>query len=89
MPLKKLRKEIDKLDHDIAKLLHKRKKAIEKVAEVKKKYKMPIFDKKREGEISKKLDKFAKKYGFKKTFLQKIWTAIINESKQVQKKIKK
>lgn len=89
MPLKKLRKEIDKLDHDIAKLLHKRKKAVEKVAQVKKKFKMPIFDKKRELEIGKKLDKFAKKYGFKKTFLQKIWSEIIIESKAVQKKIKK
>ena len=89
MPLRKIRKEIDKLDHDLAQLLHKRKKLVEKVAQIKKKHKLPIFDKKREGDMSKKLDKFAKKHGLRKTFLQKIWAVILKESKEAQKKIKK
>lgn len=89
MPLKKIRKEIDKLDHDLAKLLGKRKKLIQKVAQIKKKHKLPILDKARELEINKKIDSFAKKHGFKKTFLQKIWGNILKESKEIQKKCKK
>ncbi|MBD3359626.1 MAG: hypothetical protein GF365_02885 [Candidatus Buchananbacteria bacterium] len=89
MPLTKVRKEIDKLDDDIMKLFKKRKKLVEKVGKIKKKHKIPMLQKVREVDIDKKLDKFAKKHGLKKTFLQKIWKNIIDESKDIQKKIMK
>jgi chorismate mutase len=88
MPLTKVRKEIDKLDHQLLKLFKKRVKLAERVGIIKKKYGMPIVNKARELEIDKKLDKFAKKHGLRKTFLQKIWQAMIDEAKVVQKKIK-
>jgi chorismate mutase len=89
MPLTKVRKEIDKLDDDIMKLFKKRKKLVEKVGKIKKKNKLPLLQKAREVDIDKKLDKFAKKHGLKKTFLQKVWKNIIDESKDIQKKIMK
>lgn len=89
MFLVKLRKEIDQIDNQIIKLLHQRKKIVEKVGLFKKKQGWPIFNKARELEIDKKLDKFALKYGLRKTFLQKIWKTIIDEAKVIEKKVKK
>lgn len=88
MPLTKVRKEIDKLDHQLMKLFKKRVTLVERVGMIKKKYGLPIFNKTRELEIDKKLDKFAKKHGLRKTFLQKIWKVMIDEAKVVEKKIK-
>ena len=87
MPLTKVRKEIDKLDKDLLKLLKKRKSLITKVAQIKKKYKLPLVQKAREADIDKKLSKFAKEHKLDKKFLQKIWKAMIDESKSIQKKI--
>lgn len=89
MPLTKIRKEIDKIDKDLLKLFKKRNKLAEKVGKIKKKHKLPIFHKSRESDISKKLDKFAKQHGLRKTFLQKVWKAMIDESKEIQKKVNK
>lgn len=89
MPLTKVRKEIDEIDQALMKLFKKRSKLVEKVGKIKKKYGWPIFNKARELEIDKKLDKFAKKHGLRKTFLQKIWKAIIDEAKVIEKKVKK
>ena len=55
MPLKKVRKEIDKLDKDLLKILKKRKSLITKVAQIKKKHKLPLVQKAREADIDKKL----------------------------------
>ena len=89
MPLTKVRKEIDRLDHQLLKLFKKRVKLVEKVGIIKKKYGIPIFNKARELEIDKKLEKFAKNHGLRKTFLQKIWKAMIDEAKVIEKRVKK
>lgn len=87
MPLTKLRKELNKLDDDIVKLLKKRKKIIERVAKVKKKHNLEIFDKKRENEIARKLGKLAQKHGLRKIFLYKIWDNLLEESRELQRKL--
>jgi chorismate mutase / prephenate dehydratase len=89
MPLSKLRKEINKIDDDIVGLLKKRKKVVEKVAKVKVKHGLEIFDKKRENEIAGKLNKLAKKHGLRKGFLYQIWDHLMDEAKEIQKKIVK
>jgi len=89
MELKNLRQEIDKIDRKLIDLLGQRKSLVQKVGLFKKKHGLPIFNKAREMEIDKKLDKWAKKHGFRKTFLQKIWKAIIDEAKVIEQKIKK
>jgi len=87
MPLTKLRKEINKIDDDLVKLLKKRKKVVEKIAKVKIKHGLEIFDKKRENEIAKKLNWLAKKHGLRKGFLYQIWDHLMAEAKEAQKKI--
>lgn len=89
MPLSKVRKEIDEIDEALMKLFKKRNKVMEKVAKIKKKNGIPIVQKARESEINKKLDKFAKKHGLRKTFLQRVWKNMIDEAKDIQKKIVK
>jgi chorismate mutase len=89
MDLTKLRKEIDHLDHKLINLLHRRKTLVEKVGLFKKKRGLPVFNKAREKEIYKKLDKWAIKHGFRKTFLQKIWKTMMDEAKVIQKKVKR
>lgn len=89
MPLTKVRQEIDKLDKQLLKLLKKRSRLVERVGIIKKKHGIPIFNKLRELEIDKKLDKFAKQHGLRKTFLQKIWKTMIDEAKLIEKKIKR
>ncbi|MCL2819259.1 MAG: chorismate mutase [Oscillospiraceae bacterium] len=61
MELNELRFEIDKIDDSILKLLDKRMDLSVKVAEFKKKHKLPIHDPKRELEILDKLIKKVKK----------------------------
>lgn len=89
MDLKKIRKEIDKVDHKLMGLLRRRKSLVEKVGIIKKKQGLPIFNQAREKEIAKKLDKWAVKHGLRKTFLQKVWKTMMDEAKDVQKKIQK
>ncbi|MCX6745306.1 MAG: chorismate mutase [Candidatus Parcubacteria bacterium] len=80
---------MDKLDKQLLKLLKKRSRLVERVGIIKKKHGIPIFNKLRELEIDKKLDKFAKQHGLRKTFLQKIWKTMIDEAKLIEKKIKR
>jgi len=89
MPLSSLRKEIDKLDNDLIKLLKKRLKVVEKIAKVKKKHGLEIFDRKRENEIAKKLAQMSKKYKVNKIFLYKVWDVMMTEAKELQEKVKK
>ncbi|OGY42721.1 MAG: hypothetical protein A2Y67_01510 [Candidatus Buchananbacteria bacterium RBG_13_39_9] len=88
MELKKLRREIDKIDRKLIDLLVQRKSLVQKVGLFKKKHNLPIFNKAREKEIAKKLNKWAIKNGLRKTFLQKIWGAMIEEAKLIEKKVK-
>lgn len=77
------------MDKQLLKLLKKRSRLVERVGIIKKKHGIPIFNKLRELEIDKKLDKFAKQHGLRKTFLQKIWKTMIDEAKLIEKKIKR
>jgi chorismate mutase/prephenate dehydrogenase len=57
-----LRKEIDKTDRAILKLLSKRMKLVRKIGKIKRKYGMRIVDRKREKEILSRLEVDAKKF---------------------------
>lgn len=60
MSIKKLRKEIDKIDQQIIKLLEKRALIAKEIGRLKEKQKLPITDLKREKEILKKLKNLTK-----------------------------
>ena len=83
--LDKYRREIDKINSEIIKLIAARIKVCKKVGEYKKNNGKKVYDKKREREIFKKLDKECGKRRLDKKFVNKIFKMIIKESKKVQK----
>ena len=57
MSLVRLRKEIDRLDQRLLKLLNQRMRLVTKIAALKKKLGLPIFDGRREQEVLSRLAK--------------------------------
>ena len=77
MELKIYRKQLDKIDSQVIKLLEKREKISKKIGQYKKKNKIKIQDKSREKQILKKLNK---------NYLKHIFKIIIRNSREIQKK---
>jgi len=78
--MKQLRKEIDKIDSQIVKLLDKRIKLSKQIGEYKKKNNLKITDSKREKEVLKNVKKKSKN----SAFVLKLYKLIIRESKRKQ-----
>ncbi|MDA1060472.1 MAG: chorismate mutase [bacterium] len=68
--IKSGRQEIDKIDHEISKLLKKRMAKVLKIKELKKKRGLPKTDQDRENEILEKLDSNYEKAIFKEIIKQ-------------------
>ncbi|MFZ8848293.1 MAG: chorismate mutase [Minisyncoccia bacterium] len=83
--LKKLRKEIDKIDKKIVKLLEERLKIAEKIMKLKVKKGLNLTDKKREREIIENLTKQTNDLLLKK-YLSQIYRIIFKISKEKHKK---
>ena len=81
-----LRKEIDCVDSNILDLLAKRMKISGKVAKFKKKQGIPINQPKREREVLKQLKKQAKNKKINGKLIESIYTNIMKQSKEIQKK---
>lgn len=77
------RKKIDIIDGRIAKLLDKRLSVIKKIAELKKKNKLAVFDREREAEIIKKARQNASSES--KEFVSAVFEKIFIKSKQIQR----
>lgn len=77
-----LRKKIDDIDKDICKLLVKRFDVVLHIARLKKRYGIPLTDRKRENEILEKALGFSDRYG---RFLKEIYHQIIRSSKKAQR----
>jgi len=79
------RKELDKITENLIELLAKRNKVILKLAQLKKKNKMPILDKKREKELIEKAEQMAKERGLNAISVKKIIKILIADAKRIQK----
>ncbi len=77
MDIKKLRKEIDKIDAKIIPLLGKREKIVEKIAAIKVKQGIPTVQKTREKEIIAKTKKIAKTHKLKPSIIDDVYAKII------------
>ena len=77
MELKIYRKQLDKIDSQVIKLLEKREKISKKIGPYKKKNKIKIQDKSREKQILKKLNK---------NYLKHIFKIIMRNSREIQRK---
>jgi len=71
-----LRKELDKVDNNLLKIIHKRTKIVKKVLALKS-YKKEIVDKKRISSILKKIKKESLKKNIDPKITQRIWKNII------------
>lgn len=78
------RRDINKIDQDILKLLSKRQKLSKKIKEYKLKKNLKTIDRKREKEIFKELEKEASKYNLDKKFIRDIFKKIIKNSRKIQ-----
>lgn len=77
MDIKKLRKEIDRVDARIIPLLGKRERIVEKIAEIKAKKGIPTVQRKREKEITAKAKKTAKRHNLKPSIIDDVYSKII------------
>lgn len=83
--LEKFRKEIEQIDAEIMKLLQKRFKLALKIAKVKQKEKMSVYQKSREMMILKSLEKRAVKLDIPPTFIKKLFSEIFKQSRKIQR----
>jgi len=75
MSLEKYRKEIDKIDSKISKLLNQRFKVVKQVGKFKQKNSIKVTDKSRESQVLKK---------FKKQEIKEVFKTIIKQAKKLQ-----
>ncbi len=87
MELSKLRKEIDKIDDSITRLLAKRLLVVKKIAKFKLKNNIEAYDSKREKEILQKKSELGKGLGLRKGYIEDIFKKIISESRGLEKDI--
>ncbi|MCX8093853.1 MAG: prephenate dehydratase [Candidatus Goldbacteria bacterium] len=81
--IKKCRKQIDAIDKKIVELLHKRAKNVLKIASIKQKEKVKIYDPARESTILKKI----KKGAFPEVAIKNVFNEIFSASRYLQKKV--
>ena len=82
--LKVKRKELDKIDKEILRLLRKRFEIVEEITEAKKELGLPVYDKDREEEVMVTRSVWGLELGIPQEFTQKIFNIIMDESKKVQ-----
>lgn len=84
--LDNLRKQVDKVDEEILKLLGKRVEIVKKIGQLKKQQGKPVFDKKRWQQILESSLKKSEDLGLSKVFVKNILQKIHQYSLQIQKK---
>lgn len=80
-----LRKKLDKITGDLIDLFSKRKELVLKMAELKRKNKLPILDRKREKEALEMTKRMAKEKGLNPLLIEKIIKLLIEDAKKIQK----
>ncbi len=85
MDIDSLRSRIDKLDTKILRLLKRRFKTVEKLSIRKRQEDLPIKDVQREERIHKSIAQRAKSFHLNPSFTKKLFTLILDESKNIQK----
>ena len=85
MSLQKFRKDIEKINSQILRILAKRNNISKKVGKYKKKYGMKIVDKNKEKNIYEDINQKAEKLGLNPRFAKDVFKIVIKESKRLQK----
>jgi|TARA_Y100000310_G_scaffold161135_1_gene161093 chorismate mutase len=82
--LKILRRDIEKIDKELFKIIIKREQIIDKISKIKKKNMISIVDLKREKELIKKINEKTK-HQLNKNYIKEIYNVIFKYSKLKQK----
>lgn len=85
--LENLRIQIDNCDKEILLLLKRRMQTAKKIAEVKQRLNMEIFQLEREEKVIKERVSLGKEYLFSENFTKKLFQVIMDESKLEQQKL--
>jgi chorismate synthase len=85
--LEYLRQSIDLVDQQILLLLNARNEFVKKVAELKKKNGLPVYDEKRETQLLNDWGESAEQLNLNDDFVKSILELIIKESRKIQKEI--
>ena len=85
MSLEKLRRNIDKIDSLLLKILAKRNKLAKEIGKIKKQKNLPISNKAREEEVFARIASEAKIVGLDSRIAKEIYKLIIMQAKEVQK----
>jgi len=80
----KYRDLINNIDLELIKLLSARMRLSQKIASIKLKNNLPVFDSQREDQVKSKLTTVSSRYRLRKDFILKIFTLIMGESKKIQ-----
>lgn len=83
-PVKKLRQQIDEVNHQILKLLIKRQALVLEIAAHKKRLGLPLRDKAREQEMLEKLRTQAEELGLSPDFAMALFEQIFKEARRLQ-----
>ena len=78
------REAINKIDEDILIAFYRRFEIVKSIGEYKKKHDLPICDKNRESEVLNHISQIAEEFGISAEFAIKIWTLIMEESRDRQ-----
>ncbi len=87
MTLKQLRKQIDRVDLQLLRLLNRRAGFVLRIGELKKREGRPIFDGQREAEVLRRLKK-SNKGPLPSGSIQQIFHAILQQSRRLEKSAK-
>lgn len=79
-----LRKDIDQIDREIIELLVQRRDVVKKIADFKRKNKLPVFQKKREEEQKAQYETFARQFQLSPRFLLELFATIQQNSREIQ-----
>ncbi len=86
MELNKVRKEIDRIDEEIIKLIAKRNQLAKDIAKIKFSFNLDINDINREKEKYKSIEELCKCYNVDKDICLKIFKILIEHNKDLQRK---
>ncbi len=82
--LERIRMGIDSVDNGMVELLAKRRKLVLELAKIKKRLKLPIYDRKREQALIDRVKKRGARHGLNEEFLEVVFRLVVMNSKETQ-----
>ena len=80
-----LRREIDRIDSELIRLLRERLHVAEAIGDIKKRKNLPVIDARRESILNQRLKSLTDSDLLTRDFVEELWKLIIAESHRVQK----